>query len=333
MLDQRKSEVLRALVEEHIRTGEPVSSRSILERSGLSVSSATIRNDLVALEREGFVHQPHTSAGRLPTATAYRYYVDHLSMPELRSSIRGKVQTFFSVVHHELGGLLQDTSDFLADLSHYPAVVLGPGLAGEVMRGVHLVQLGAKVFLVVLVTNAGRVSQELVRLTEPVATRELRAAERFLTRQLDGRPPAEAAEVGAGASELASPVAAIVRAVLEVVGRSERASGHVYLGGTSQLASLWEDLAELHRVLEVLEREALVLRLLEASAEGTTIRIGAELPVGDKVDLAVVAASYAVAGRPGGQVGVLGPMRMDYRRAISTVEEVSEGLAESLGSS
>lgn len=332
VLEQRKAAVLRALVEEHIQTSGPVSSRAVLERSGLEISSATVRNDLVILEQEGYVRQPHTSAGRIPTSKAYRYFVDHMVRPRLLAATRGRVHEFFSLVHHELGRMLQDTSDFLADLAHYPAVVLGPGLMGETMRGVHLIQLGPQVFLVVLVTDAGRVSQELVRLAIPLDPEDLAGAERFVNQGLRDRPVNAAIEMASSDPELPEPVGAVVRAVAEVAARSQHASRQIYLGGTSQLASLWEDLAELHQVLGLLEREALLLRLMEQSDEGTWVRIGSELPVSEQVDLAVVAASYDVAGRPAGRVGVLGPMRMDYGRAVSIVEEVSEGLAESLGS-
>lgn len=333
MLDERKSEVLRALVEEYIVTGQPVSSTAVLERSGLGVSSATIRNDLASLESEGFATQPHRSAGRVPSAKAYRYYVDHLSPAPLRVNTRTRIHQFFSAVHRELGRLLQETSEFVAELTHYPAVVLGPGLRGEELRGIHLVGLGPQVALVVMVTDAGRVSQELVRLPGRIELEDLEVAERFLSRHLEGQTLAGTAGFPVPPGELPSPVDTIVDAVTSAVGRSEQVSRHVYLGGTSQMASLWEDLTDLHRVLELLERHALMLRVLEAAGHGTEIRIGEELAVGrPPVDLAVVSTGYQVAGQEAGRVGVLGPMRMDYRRAISVVEEVSEGLAESLGS-
>ena len=113
MLEDRRSEVLRALVEEHIRSGEPVSSRAVVERSNLSVSTATVRNDLAALESEGFASQPHTSAGRVPTASAYRYYVDHLGPGRLRIAAQAKIDTVFGDVHLELSKLLKATSDLL----------------------------------------------------------------------------------------------------------------------------------------------------------------------------------------------------------------------------
>lgn len=331
MLDERKSEVLRAVVEEYILVGQPVSSAAVLERSGLGVSSATIRNELAALEREGYVIQPHTSAGRIPTARAYRYFVDHLAPAPLRWVTRSRIRQFFSAVHRELGRLLQETSDLVAELARYPAVVLGPGLRGETLRGIHLVPLGSQVILVVLVTDAGRASQELVRLSVPAGAEELASAERLLAERLAGETLSDTLT-----QPLPGPVPDSVQPILEGVGdavrRSEQVARSIYLGGTSQMAALWEDLQELHRVLELLEHETAVLRLLEAGGGSTEIRIGSELAMGEPVDLAVVSSPYRLAGRLGGRVGVLGPMRMDYRRAISVVEEVSEGLAESLGS-
>jgi heat-inducible transcriptional repressor len=334
MLDERKSEVLRALVEEHIRTGEPVSSRAILDLTRLNVSPATIRNDVAALERDGFVVKPHTSAGRIPTSRAYRYYVDHCTPRRLRTSTRTKISGFFSTFHHGLGELLKDTTDLLSDITHYPSVVVGPGLGGEAIHGVHLVQIAGQLVLVVLVTDSGRVNQELVRLAEPVEPKEVAAAERLMGELLESGSLSDARSTARKLSkDWPVPVAELMAGVLDAAARSEGVTRDVYVGGTSQMASLWEDLAKVHRVLELLEREALVLSILTNVPEGTGIQIGGELPVNDDVDLAVVSTTYQVGGKAGGSVGVMGPMRMDYRRAISAVEEVRENLEESLGSS
>lgn len=333
MLDERKSEVLRALVEEHIRTGEPVSSRAILDLTRLNVSPATIRNDVASLERDGYVVKPHTSAGRIPTSLAYRYYVDNCTPQRLRTSTRTRISGFFSTFHHGLGELLKETTDLLSDITHYPSVVVGPGLGGEAIHGVHLVQIAGQLVLVVLVTDSGRVNQELVRLAEPVEPKEVAAAERLLAELLENGSLAQA-RVAAGqrSKDWPVPVADLMAGVLDAAARSEEVTRDVYVGGTSQMASLWEDLAKVHRVLELLERETLVLSILTNVPEGTGIQIGGELPVKDEVDLAVVSTTYQVGGKTGGSVGVIGPMRMDYRRAISAVEEVRENLEESLGS-
>jgi len=333
MLDERRATVLRVLVEEYISTGEPVSSRAILASSGLEVSSATIRNDLAALESDGYAVQPHTSAGRVPSSLAYRYYVDHLSPGQLRARTAGRINEFFRSVHVELSRFLKATTDLVSDLTRYPAIVLGPGLAGEVVRGVHLVALGPQVVLVVLVSDSGRVSQEVVHFDELVDPVVLPDVEKRVAALLAAGGQADIGVASQAVSEaLDAGARRIFDQVIELATRTEDESREIYVGGTSKLAKTWADLETVNRVLSVLEREAMLLSLLSEVSGGTIIQIGDELPVRDAGDLAMVSTPYEVGGNPGGSVAVLGPMRMDYKRAISILEEVSEGLAERLGS-
>lgn len=331
MLDDRRSVVLQALVEEYIRTGAPVSSQAILERSGLAVSSATIRNDLAKLESYGFASQPHTSAGRVPTAGGYRYFVDHCSPARLRSATRARIESFFADVHKELGRLLKDTSGLLSDVSHYPSVVIGPGFGEERLRGVHLVHLGASVLLAVSVSESGRVSQEIVRLDFDPRDAELDEAETILDRAYTGNNVEEGIRnlEGIDRSELPERVVKIVGAVVPAVRRTEGVSSDIYIGGTSQLAALWEDLAHVSAILGILEHDSALLDVL-GDDDGPTVRIGAELNLED-LDLSVVSMPYGAGERGIGRLGVLGPMRMDYRRVIRIVEEVGEGLGDSFG--
>ncbi len=330
MLEERRSDVLCALVETHIQTGEPVSSRSILEHTGIAFSAATIRNDLAALERDGLVMQPHTSAGRVPTALAYRHYVDHLGKGRLHSSHQARIAGFFSSVQLELSNLLKATSQLLADVTHYPAVVIGPRTAGEIVRAIHLVSVGPQATMVVAVTDRGRVIQQQIRLEHPVEVEDLAEAERLLMPIVVGHEPGAAqvpADLFMGRSEVVRLMGDSVLAVLE---KAASVGGEVYVGGARQMAEVWTSLGSVHRVLEVLEREAEVLNLL-AHASGVSIRIGAELPMSDDVDLAVVSATYEAGGSEG-SIGVIGPMRMDYKTAISAVERVGRELEDRIGS-
>jgi heat-inducible transcriptional repressor len=326
MLEDRRSDVLRALVEEHIRTGEPVSSRAIVERAHLSVSTATVRNDLSALEAEGYVVQPHTSAGRVPTARAYRYYVDHLGPGRLRSGAQAKINTFFGEVHLELSKLLKATSDLLAEVTDLPAVVVSPGLIGDRVRALHSVQVTADQVLLVVVTEGGRVLQQRARFRVPVSPGELEAAHRIVIAAVVGNDLGQ--ELVMSDEEMGRLREPIKEAVLTINDGLQLAAGagaEIYIGGTQRLASVWEDLSAMQRILEVIEREAEMMKIL-AGASGTSIQIGAELSVHD-VDLAVVSKTYEV-GSAGGTVGVIGPMRMNYKRAISAVEEVSRELED-----
>jgi heat-inducible transcriptional repressor len=328
MLEDRRSEILRVLVEEHIRTGEPVSSRAVAERSRLQVSTATIRNDLAALEAEGFAVQPHTSAGRVPTATAYRYYVDHLSPGRLRTAAQAKIATFFGEVHLELSKLLKSTSDLLADVTDLPAVVVAPGLIGDRMRSVHAVQVTADQILLVAVTEGGRVAQQRGRLRAPVTPSELDEAQEVIAETYVG------ATLGADIplseermASLSAPVREAVLTLVDALHLAASAGSEIFVGGTQRLSSVWQDLSAVRRVLDVLEREAEVMALL-AAEEGTSIQFASELPALD-LDMAVVSKNYeSVSG--GGSVGVIGPMRMNYKRVISAVEEISRELEEQI---
>jgi heat-inducible transcriptional repressor len=331
-MDDRKAAVLSALVDEHIRTGHPVPSRVILDKTRLSVSSATIRNDLAALEAEGYVLQPHTSAGRIPTEKGFRYYVDHADPARLRAGTRERINAFFMSFHRELRSLLKQTSELLTDITAYPAVVIGPGLVGEEIHGVHLVQLGSHVLLMVLVTEAGQVTQELVRLPSSIDPKQVARLESALERALVGRTLAAAREaLEETPKELPAGDAGIVNTLADAALMSEADTRELFVGGTSLLASLWEDISKVHFILELLERDSAVMGLVDSQAEGTSVLIGPELG-SNELDLAVVSTSYGVDVRSSGRVAVLGPMRMNYRRTIRVVEEVGEGLTDSLSS-
>jgi len=327
MLDDRKAAILAALVEDHIATGSPVSSRAVLERSGLGCSTATIRNEFQVLERDGFIAKPHASAGRIPIDRGYRYYVDHLSPGALLDTTRDQIDTFFSTVHLELERILKETTELLSDITHFPAVVLGPGLRGHVIRDARLLAVEPGVVLFVLVTDGGRVHQSLLRTAIPLTPAEVGIAQESLDNQLVGTVlEDDAPEFPVGT--VPPQVAGMLGLIIDAIGDAAEAGRDVYIGGTSHMVELWEDLAKLHRVLALLERDQRLEALLGSESGDTTVRIGPETGTGED-DLAIVSASYG-AGGAAGRMGVLGPLRMDYRRTIRVVEEISDALGDSL---
>lgn len=330
MLDDRKAAILRELVEEHISSGEPISSRAIVE-CGLDCSSATVRNELAVLEGEGYIVKPHTSAGRIPTDRGYRYYLDHLSRGSLRRSTHARIETFFSSMHSELGRMLRQTSDLLSEVTHYPAVVVGPGLHGQMIRDAHLIPVEPSEVLVVIVTGNGNVNQMVLHLAGPATPVEVTAAGEALMDRLTGVVLGEGITLDRGevAADLPPVGLDLYDRALEAIDSAVGAQRKVYVGGASRMTTLWEDLAKLHRILAVLDREAGVAGLLDQDSPGTSVRLGAELPAGEE-DLAVVSTPYEAAGASG-HMGVFGPMRMDYRRTIRVVEEISDALGDSLG--
>ncbi len=211
MLEGRRAEVLRALVEEHIRTGQPVSSRAILERSRLDVSPATVRNDLAALESEGYAVQPHTSAGRVPTAAAYRYYVDHLRPSHIRGAAQEKIASFFGEVQLELSKLLKATSDLLAEITDLPSVVVAPGVAHDRVRVLHAVQLSSDQILVIVVTEGGRVIQQRGRLGAPVTPLEVEQAQELVAGVAVGKELGRVAVSDDALDDASEPVREAIR--------------------------------------------------------------------------------------------------------------------------
>jgi heat-inducible transcriptional repressor len=328
MIDDRKALVLQALVEEYIRTGEPVSSHAILERSALDVSSATIRNELARLESYGFVAQPHTSAGRVPTHQGYRYYVDHCSPARLRSATHDRIRSFFADVHREVSELLKETTGLVSDITQLPAIVIGPQADVSRIHAVHLVRLGSSSVLVVTIAETGQVTQNVVSFEFEPTDEQLDEAERVIEGVYAGRGRDEAsADQRLTSADLSDVVKRIIDPVHHEIQHAESVAPQLFVGGTSQLAGLWADLAIVHRMLDLLERDSDVQAILGDPADGTTVRIGAEL--GDTMDLSVVTTPFGSHGS--GRVAVLGPMRMDYRRSIRVVEEIGENLEERLG--
>ncbi len=329
MLDDRRSRVLKALVEEYIRTGEPVSSQTVLDRSGLDVSSATVRTDLAHLESYGFVVQPHTSAGRSPTRQGYRFYVDHLAPPRLREATRDQIDDFFRIVHKQISDMLRDTSTLVSELTAYPAVVVGPGASADVIQDIRIVALGGTTVLVVAIADNGRVHQEYVDVGVAVDTDTIDEAERLVGAAFRGHSLDTPATDGLTQADLSAVVRRIISPISERLTTAHLGEHEVYIGGTSQMAALWNDLNMVRHLLGLLDEEASLIELISDETSGTTVRFGSDL--GEDVDLAVVTAPYETPSGGKGRVGVIGPMRMNYRRSIEVVEQVSEGLEDSFG--
>jgi heat-inducible transcriptional repressor len=329
MLDDRRSQVLKALVEEYIREGEPVSSGSVLERSGLDVSSATIRNDLARLESYGFVEQPHTSSGRVPTHQGYRFYVDHLAPTRLREGTRDQIDSFFHDVHRQVSELLRDTSTFVSELTTYPSIIVGPGATSEVVTQIRLIPLGGTVVLAVAVADTGSVHQEFVDIGMMPDLDTLEAAERLIVAAYEGRPLDDPLDTHLLMSDLPAVVRRVVGPVSKQLVAAREHEREVYVGGTAQMASLWNDLTMVQSLLELIDQQASLVDLVTDDEEGTHVRFGPDL--GDVDDLAVVTTTYELPSGGTGRIGVMGPMRMNYRRTIRVVEQVSEKLSDGSG--
>jgi heat-inducible transcriptional repressor len=331
-LDARKAAILEAVVTEHIDTAQPVGSGSVAGNARVAVSPATVRSEMVALEREGFLSQPHTSAGRIPTDRGYRYFVDHLSRGTLGPAQQVEVRDFFRGVRGEIEDVLEQTSTLLTRLTPYTSVVVGPGHASAAVRTAQIVDLGPRRALVVAILSDGAVEKHTLELTEETSPAEVLEASSALNGLLVGASLDQRVEVpsrpGAVASLVRTAVAALLADEATVVG------DQVFIGGSSRVARSFDAVETVRDVLGILEQELVVVTLLEEILDkGLSVAIGSEHGFEPLSACAVVVAPLTVDGESSGAVGLIGPTRMNYPEAMAAAEAVSRELSERYGSS
>jgi heat-inducible transcriptional repressor len=330
MLDERKAAILRAVVQEYIETAQPVGSGHVARSSGINVSPATIRNDMAALEQEGFLHQPHTSAGRVPTDKGYRHFVDHLTSPSsLDAAQRQQVKAFFATAHGAIEEMLKDTTQLLSNITDYAAVVVGPPHEAATIRSVQLVGLAPKLTLLVVVLSNGAVEKAVVELDDEVGDERLAAATAHLSAHLvgstmSGLPPVPATGDALTDAATAAAVGALDR-------DPERDADNVFVGGASRVVAAFDAVESVRQVLATLEQQYVVVGLLRDILDrGLTVSIGAEHGLETLAECSIVVAPYEVEGESIGTIGVLGPTRMNYPQALAAVAVVGRRLGRRL---
>ncbi len=327
-LDERKEHILREIVEAYVKTGEPVASRSVADGSELGVSSATVRNEMGILEREGYITHPHTSAGRVPTDKGYRYYVDVLAPRVAADPEQAReIKEFLSGTLSALDELLQRASQILVDMTSYLSLAAAPPVGEARVRHVQLVELfGPRVFLVVVGEEAWH-EEHVLELDADTSEEAIRRAVETANRLVGHKTLIEAAEALENA-EVEPDVQQLLVGTAQALRLVARKGGRVFTGGTSRLV-VWEPAPAASRLLEILETGEVQPLLPQARPEHVSVRIGRELALEDLHDLSLIAAGYRF-GQQAGTLGVLGPTRMDYPAVISTVAEVARTLSRAL---
>jgi heat-inducible transcriptional repressor len=337
VLDDRKLAVLRAIVEDFVSTNEPVGSKTLVDRHGLDVSPATIRNDMAVLEEQGFIVQPHTSAGRIPTDQGYRLFVDRLSgIKPLSLAERRAIETFLAGAY-DLDDVVLRTVRLLAQLTRQVAVVQYPSLIRSAVRHIELVPLTNRRLLLVLITDTGRVEQRAVELPAPIADDEIAQLRALLNARLDGRTLSDVASIVAELPDRLSPAerpnaAAVFSVIVETL--ATRHEERVVVGGAANLTPA--DFSRgLREVLEALEEQVVLMRLLGESGDrdAVTVRIGSENEVQELQSTSLVAAAYGTGDLALARLGVLGPTRMDYPTAMGAVRAVARYVGQILAES
>ena len=323
MLDDRKLNVLKAIVTDYVASREPVGSKALVERHQLKVSAATVRNDMAALEEEGYITQPHTSAGRIPTDKGYRLFVDRLAQIKPLSTAERVAITSFMNGTADIDDLIGRTVRLLAQLTRQVAIVQYPVVQRDEIRHLDLVPLSSERLLVIVVSSSGRVDQTTIDgpvLAEP----QLGSLRLMLAAAVVGKSTADAAASLAGFLEGVAPAdraiaAPTVAAVLEAI--AAKPATQVLVAGVPNLAGA-EFEQNLRPLLEALEEQVILMRLLgEAAGDDVTVRIGQENTTQGFHSTSLIATGYGSDLQA--SLGIVGPTRMDYPSTIAAVRAVA----------
>jgi len=330
----RRLSVLRAIVEEFVRSGEPVGSKVIAEKHSLGVSPATIRNDMASLEDEGLIAAPHTSAGRIPTDLGYRTFVDKLStLKPLSSAERNAIEQFLGAAV-DLDDIMSRTTKLLSTLTHQVAIVQYPTLQRTTVRHIDLVGLTVTKLLVIVIASTGRVEQQLVELPNSITDTDIETLKVLLNQNCANRYFSEIPEI---LSALQASESKFNKQVLELIVAAlvssvvERGDERVLIAGTSNLTK-FESVKTLAPLLEALEENVVLLKLLgEISApDSLEVKIGKENTLKPLVETSVVTSAYKASDVPVAKLGIVGSTHMDYEVNMATVSAVANYISRYL---
>ena len=339
-LSERKKKILRAVVESYIQTAEPVGSKALMELAGLKVSSATIRNELADLTEQGYLEQPHTSAGRIPSPKGYRLYVNEL-MEEQRLSLEEtkQINDALHLKMQELDKVIDQAGRMVSQLTNYPAFALTEGARRLTIRRFDLILVDSASFIAVVMTDSSVVKNKLFRLPAELSEPQLQLLTTllntaFVGKTLDQLTPElmHVAEHAAGNSY--GLISLVVSFAMEVLDELEHSA--VYTAGTSHILDHpeYQDVGKAQKLMSYLSEDrslAQALALPALSGDDTKILIGPENVADELKDTSVVLASYDIGDGMKGVIGVVGPTRMDYAKVAAKLSYVADGLSKLFG--
>lgn len=328
MLEDRRLAVLRAIVEDYVSTHEPVGSKALVERHSLGVSPATIRNDMAALEDEGYIAQPHTSAGRIPTDLGYRLFVDRISDVKPMSAGERRAIEQFLTGAVDLDDVMVRTVRLLAQVTRQVALVQYPSLTRSAVRHVELIPTSATRLLLILIADSGRIEQRQIDVAIPITEQNLSDIRARLLNDVMGQSFSSLAEILETFTERCDPelrrvAAAVVATLLDAA--TEHVDERIVIGGTAHLARYGEEFPiAIQPVLEALEEQVVLMRLMGEATSGVSVRIGQETAVEGLASTSVVTTRYGRHGQELASLGVVGPTHMDYPGAMRSVQAVAQ---------
>jgi len=336
-LTERSRQILEAIIEDYIITAEPVGSRTITRRHGLSLSPATVRNVMSDLEEMGFLVSPHTSAGRVPTDKAYRFYVDSLvGHNKIAREEREEIRKRCSLTGKDVGEVLKETSRMLSSVSHYMGIVMGPRFTANVFRHIEFVKLSGQRILAILVSQSGSVQNKIIETDEELQAADLTRMANYLNDILKGLTIAQVKNrILEEMQEEKIQYDALLARALELSRQTlEETDAEVFIEGQANILEQPEfaDVAKMKEIIRAFEEKGQLLALLERcmSAEGVQIFIGSESHLNRMSGMSLVTATYVTGKNTLGILGVIGPTRMGYAKIIPIVDYTAKQVSRLL---
>ncbi|NOU72420.1 heat-inducible transcriptional repressor HrcA [Paenibacillus sp. LMG 31458] len=337
MLTERQRMILSAIIDDYVRSAEPIGSRSISKRGNVGFSPATIRNEMSDLEEMGYLEQPHTSAGRIPSHKGYRYYVDHLLQHgTLHNNDLDSMKGAFAERIQEMEGVIQHVAGMLSSLTNYTSIVLGPEVFSTTLKHLQIIPLSETTAVAIIVMNTGHVENKTVSIPEGIRMSEIEKVVNILNAKLKNVPLIEFKsrlynEISSELSKYVNGYQELLAVVESVLQSNEK--DRVFLSGMTNMLTQpeFKDVDKVKSIFDLLEEAPTLIKLFTSSNEGIEIKIGAENSIEAINNCSLITASYSIGDKPLGTIGILGPTRMEYGRVISLMEHLSKHLEVVLG--
>jgi len=336
LLNDRKKQILQAVIEEYINTAEPVSSGTLVEKYGLDFSSATIRNEMADLEKEGYLEKPHTSAGRIPSVKGYRFYVDELlndeniSLDEIQY-----IKTQLETKVNEIEDLTKITTNTISDITHYATVAIGPNSNNNLIKDIKFILLGERMLMAVILTENGAIKETIIKYDEDINQNQVDGLNYTFNNKLRGKP---LEKIDKPMEEyILSTMSDQVNVIKPIIGQLNKAieeSDKIYLKGANNVFDFpeFEKIDTARNFLSILDTKEQMLEVLNSGfAKDINVYIGEENEKEELKDLSIVTFKHTVAGKDLGTIGIIGPKRMNYSKVISIMKYISKRLNENNG--
>lgn len=333
MLDERKKQILQAIIEEYINTAEPVSSGTIVTKYGFNFSSATVRNEMSELERLGYLEKPHTSAGRVPSAKGYRFYVDELlkeddiSLDEIKY-IQSKLETKVTQIEE----LTKIATNTLSEITHYTTVSIGPNSEEQIIEEIKFVLLGSRMMMAIVLTETGIIKETIIKFDEDILESQVQTLNYIFNNKLKGKPLTKIDQpMEDFIFDEMNQSLDVIKPIIEQFNRALEESGKLYLEGANKSFDLpeFKSLEIAKNFINVLDEKALMLEMLNTGmAEDINVYIGDENEYDELKDFSVITFNHTVGNRKLGTIGIIGPTRMDYSKVISVMKYINKKMKE-----